>query len=411
MLFGRLLQRLVRIGELTVVDADGRAHVFAGSQPGPTIKIRLHDRKLHTRLFIDPMLGVPEAYVDGSLTIEDGKSCYDFMEYAAINLGCGGPSHWVQRVLSGARWLGRKVAQYNPAQRSRRNVAHHYDLSGELYELFLDADRQYSCAYFGSPDDSLEMAQARKKRHIAAKLLLQPGQKVLDIGSGWGGLGLYLAERSRVDVTGVTLSEEQHKLSNERAVNAGLNDRVRFEMRDYRAVDGRFDRIVSVGMFEHVGIGHYREFFDKVRKLLKEDGVALLHTIGRADGPGFTNPWIDKYIFPGGYTPALSEVMPAIEKAGLYVTDVEVLRLHYAETLRHWRQRFLANVERARALYDDRFCRMWELYLAASETAFRYTGQVVFQIQLARRQDAVPLIRDYITAHENDRSNSLAAAE
>ena len=411
MLFGHLLQNLVKIGELTVVDADGRTHVFTGREPGPTIKIRLHDKKLHSRLFFDPMLRLPEAYVDGSLTVEDGKSCYDFMEFAAMNLGLAGSTHWVQRLLGGVRWLGRKVAQYNPAHRSRTNVAHHYDLSGELYELFLDADRQYSCAYFGTPDDSLEMAQARKKRHIAAKLLLEPGQKVLDIGSGWGGLGLYLAERGQVDVTGVTLSEEQHKLSNQRAENAGLNDRVRFELQDYRAIDGQFDRIVSVGMFEHVGVGHYREFFTRVRKLLTADGVALLHTIGRSDGPGFTNPWIDKYIFPGGYAPALSEVIPAIEKAGLYVTDIEVLRLHYAETLRHWRRRFLDNVERARALYDDRFCRMWELYLAASETAFRYSGQVVFQIQLAGRQDSVPLVRDYITAFENDRSNSLAAAE
>ena len=411
MLFARLLRRIVRLGELTVIDADGRTHKFIGHEPGPAITLRLHDRKLHSELFFDPMLRVPEAYVDGRLTIEDGKTCYDFMEYAAMNLGWSGPTHWVPRMFDAVRRFGRKLAQYNPAPRARRNVAHHYDLSGDLYELFLDADRQYSCAYFATPEDSLETAQARKKRHIAAKLLLEPNQKVLDIGSGWGGLGLYLAERSQVDVTGVTLSEEQHKLSNERAENAGLNDRVRFELRDYRHVEGEFDRIVSVGMFEHVGIGHYREFFDKCRSLLKDDGVALLHTIGRADGPGFTNPWIDKYIFPGGYCPALSEVVPVIEKAGLYITDVEVLRLHYAETLRHWRERFLRNVERARALYDDRFCRMWELYLAASETAFRFSGQVVFQIQVSRRQEAVPMTRDYITSFENDRSNSLAAAE
>lgn len=281
-------------------------------------------------------------------------------------------------------------------------MAHHYDLSSRLYELFLDSDRQYSCAYFASPDDSLEEAQLAKKRHIAAKLLLEPGQKLLDIGCGWGGLGLYCAQVSGASVTGVTLSEEQHKIACARAKEQGLDGKVDFRLIDYRDVNDRFDRIVSVGMFEHVGTKHYDEFFNKVRDLLAEDGVMLLHTIGRSDGPGVTDPWIRKYIFPGGYIPALSEMMPAIERSGLVVTDIEVLRLHYAETLRHWSERFSANRDAVKEIYDERFCRMWEFYLAGAEMAFRHWGQVVFQVQLARKQDAVPLTRSYLERWEND---------
>ena len=294
----------------------------------------------------------------------------------------------------------RRFMQHNTLGRARRNVAHHYDLSGELYDLFLDADRQYSCAYFEHPGDDLETAQENKKRHIAAKMLLKPGHKVLDIGSGWGGLGLYLAGLTGAEVHGVTLSAEQHEVSQQRASELGLDDRVKFSLRDYRHETGTYDRIISVGMFEHVGVGHYDEFFGKVRDLLAPDGVALLHTIGRADEPGTAHPFTRKYIFPGSYAPALSEVMAPIQRSGLFVTDIEILRLHYAETLRHWRQRFLANLDRARALYDDRFCRMWEFYLAGVEVSFRCMDMVVFQIQLARRQDAVPLTRDYITDWE-----------
>jgi cyclopropane-fatty-acyl-phospholipid synthase len=292
---------------------------------------------------------------------------------------------------------------------ARANVAHHYDLSDTLYELFLDADRQYSCAYFASPADTLERAQEQKKRHLAAKLLLQPGQRVLDIGSGWGGLGLYLADIADVDVTGLTLSAEQDGYAQRRASDSGLSDRVRFLLKDYRQEEGRYDRIVSVGMFEHVGVGHYGEYFQKVGDLLEEDGVALIHTIGRADGPGAANPWINKYIFPGGYVPALSEILPAIERAGLYVTDIEVLRLHYAETLKAWRQRFNTNRLRVAEIYDERFCRMWEFYLAGCDSGFRHGGLVNFQIQLSKRIDAVPLMRDYIVDWERSHDTQASS--
>ena len=281
-------------------------------------------------------------------------------------------------------------------------MAHHYDLNGRLYSLFLDRDRQYSCAYFPRGDETLEQAQIAKKRHIAAKLCLdRPDLTVLDIGSGWGGLALTLAREYGARVLGITLSTEQLTEARGRAAAEGLDDRVSFELLDYRALDRTFDRIVSVGMFEHVGVGHYREFFDTVARCLNPDGVALLHAIGRSDGPGFTNPWIAKYIFPGGYCPALSEVIPRVEQSGLIATDIEVLRLHYAETLRHWRRRLIANRDTIASLYDERFCRMFEFYLCGAEIAFRREGHMVFQIQLAHRQTAVPLTRDYITAFES----------
>jgi cyclopropane-fatty-acyl-phospholipid synthase len=301
-----------------------------------------------------------------------------------------------------AALLTRRFLQYNPVPRARRNVAHHYDLSDQLYELFLDRDRQYSCAYFRTLEDDLETAQLNKKRHIAAKLVLRPGDKVLDIGCGWGGMALYLASECDVDVTGLTLSAEQHTVAQRRAAAAGLSDRVRFHLRDYREERGRYDRIVSVGMFEHVGVNHYGQFFAQLKSMLTPDGIALLHAIGRMEGPGSTNPWLRKYIFPGGYSPALSEVTPAAEKARLWITDIEILRLHYAETLRHWRARFEHNRERIRALYDERFCRMWELYLTGSEVAFRRQGHFVFQMQLAKSVDTVPLTRDYMVDWERD---------
>jgi cyclopropane-fatty-acyl-phospholipid synthase len=279
-------------------------------------------------------------------------------------------------------------------------VAHHYDINGAIYDLFLDRDRQYSCAYF-TPGATLDEAQLAKKRHLAAKLSLAPGHRVLDIGSGWGGLGLYLAKIGHCDVTGVTLSSEQLRISRERAQREGLARAVRFEFKDYRKVEGRFDRIVSVGMFEHVGVNHYATYFRKVRELLADDGVALIHTIGRSEPPTATNPFIAKYIFPGGYIPALSEVAAAVERSGLVLTDLEVLRLHYAETLRAWRERFLANWDKAAGILDETFCRMWEFYLAGSETAFRYQGLVVFQLQLAKRIDALPTTRDYMLGDEH----------
>jgi cyclopropane-fatty-acyl-phospholipid synthase len=408
MLLSAFAKRVVTEGDLTIIDAADRRHRF-GDGRGRRAVVRLHDRSLHQRLAINPLLAVGEAYMDGTLTLEQG-SLYDFLDICAANIDRV-DTHPLSRMIGGAGRLLRHLHQYNPAYRARANAAHHYDLSDALYDLFLDADRQYSCAYFTHEHDDLEQAQRDKKRHLAAKLLLKPGVRVLDIGSGWGGLALYLAAAGAGEVLGITLSEEQLKVSRLRAMRAGLADRVRFELCDYRAVDGTFDRIVSVGMFEHVGVRHYPEFFGVVRDLLTEDGVALLHSIGRADGPGATNPWIRKYIFPGGYAPALSEVLPVVERLGLWVTDVEILRLHYARTLRQWRRRFAANRSRIAKLYDERFCRMWEFYLTGSELAFRRMGHMVFQLQLARRQDAVPLTRDYVTDWERGRLEAAIAAE
>jgi len=306
----------------------------------------------------------------------------------------------------------RRIQQFNPVGRARTNVAHHYGLSDVLYGLFLDADQQYSCAYFDHSGESLDDAQKNKKRHLAAKLLLdQPRLRILDIGCGWGGLALYLAAESGAQVTGITLSEEQFNVAQERARRVGLGDRVSFHLRDYRAQEGTYDRIVSVGMFEHVGVPQYPLFFRKVRELLTEDGIALLHFIGRANGPGSTNPWILKYIFPGGYSPAISEVVPVIERQKLFITDIEILRLHYAETLRQWRTRFAANRDKIKQIYDERFCRMWEFYLAGSEVAFRNEYQIVLQIQITKNQEAVPLTRDYITDWEREHGARSVAAE
>jgi cyclopropane-fatty-acyl-phospholipid synthase len=407
--FAKLMNHFVRAGTLTVIDSAGRRQVFGGKAPGPVATIRLHEKSIENRILVNPHLGVGEAYMDGTLTIEEG-TLYDFLDLCGLNL-----DHLESyRLQAVARWLRvvfRGWHQHNPVGVARRNVAHHYDLSGALYDLFLDKDRQYSCAYFSTDNDTLEVAQDNKKRHIAAKLMLRPGQKVLDIGSGWGGLGLYLAKIAPVDVTGVTLSEEQHKLSEKRAREAGLADRVRFRLQDYRLETGRYDRIVSVGMFEHVGARHHPEFFGKVRELLTDDGVCLLHSIGRMEPPGSTNTWLRKYIFPGGYTPALSEVLTVVEKVGLWVTDIEILRLHYAETLKEWNRRFQMNRDKVARLYDERFCRMWEFYLTGCEMAFRRMRQMVFQMQLAKHPDSVPLTRDYITEWEREHAarGNLAA--
>ena len=389
------LKRLINQGALVVVYPDGRS-IRYGDGSTPAVTMRLHARTLPRKLLINPDLALGEAYMDGTLTV-DQDDIYDLVELLVVNLRLQ-PDVWHYRWLAHLRRLYRRLSQFNPAGRAQRNVAHHYDLSGALYDLFLDADRQYSCAYFRDAGDTLETAQRNKKTLIATKLLLSPEQRVLDIGCGWGGLGLHLAREYGARVTGVTLSHEQHKIAEERARAEGFDDRVQFCLQDYRDIDGTFDRIVSVGMFEHVGVPHYKEFFATLRDRLKDDGVALLHTIGRADGPGATNPWLAKYIFPGGYSPALSEVLAIVEQSGLYVTDVEVWRLHYAETLKEWRNRFEAKLDQVRSIYDERFCRMWRFYLVASEVAFRHNGHVVFQIQLAKKQDAVPLTRYYLTA-------------
>jgi cyclopropane-fatty-acyl-phospholipid synthase len=401
MLLTHFFERIITVGRLRMVDARGRSHTFEGSS-GASVAIRLHDPALHWKLLVRPRLYLPEAYVDGTLTIEDG-SLYDLIDLFGANVERL-PEGLLERLLNGYLAPLRRLYQYNPVSRARQNVAHHYDLSDPLYELFLDQDLQYSCAYFSDSSDDLDTAQLNKKRHIAAKLLIRPGQRVLDIGSGWGGLALYLAGECGADVTGLTLSAEQHKAAVRRAAAAGLSDRVRFHLRDYREELGHYDRIVSVGMFEHVGINHYNAFFTKVKSLLAPDGVALLHSIGRMDGPGSTHPWIRKYIFPGGYFPALSEVVPAVERSKLWVTDIEILRLHYAETLKSWRYRFERNRDRLRTIYDERFCRMWEMYLVGSEVAFRRGGCMVFQMQLTKAIDSVPITRDYMLDRERERS-------
>jgi cyclopropane-fatty-acyl-phospholipid synthase len=392
-----LLRRIVRHGDLTVTDAAGVAHRY-GDGSGPAVALHLKDHQIERHLVRDPQLALGEAYMDGRLVMQRG-SIYDLLEVVLSN------SQWQEfpawtKALDATRYLVRRMIQFNSAGRSRRNVAHHYDIDGSIYDLFLDNDRQYSCGYFEDTDD-LDIAQLAKKRHIAAKLAIEPGQRVLDIGSGWGGLGLYLAKTAGCEVTGVTLSAEQLKISQERAAKEGLSRSVRFEFKDYRKVTGRFDRIVSVGMFEHVGVTHYATYFRKVRDLLADDGVALVHTIGRSAPPSTTSGFIAKYIFPGGYIPALSEMAAAIEHSGLVISDIEILRLHYAKTLRAWRQRFMANWDKAAAIRDERFCRMWEFYLAASEAAFRYQGLVVFQVQLVRRVEALPLTRNYMYTDEH----------
>jgi cyclopropane-fatty-acyl-phospholipid synthase len=406
MLLARLLEHLISAGTLRLIDADGRDYTFAGRDPGPRATMRLHDKSIGRKLFFNPRLHMGEAFMDGTLTIEDG-GLYEFLDLLALNVERA-PPHPLRPFYAGFGNFMRGIQQYNPVSRSLANVAHHYDLSDQLYDLFLDGDRQYSCAYFRNPTDDLDTAQLNKKRHLASKLLLKPGQRVLDICSGWGGLALYLAQACDVEVTGLTLSKEQLKVARQRAADAGLADRVRFELRDYREETGSYDRIVSVGMFEHVGIVQFGAFFQGIKRLLTDDGVMMLHAIGRADGPGTTNPWIRKYIFPGGYSPALSEVVPVVEKAGLWVTDIEILRLHYAETLRNWRQRFMARRDEVRALYDERFCRMWEFYLVGSEIAFRRQGHMVWQMQIAKDVETVPLTRDYMVDWERAATESTA---
>ena len=393
----RLLERFIRNGTLRVIDARGAPHQF-GNGAAPVVTMRLHDAALYRKLFFNPELYLGEAYMDGTLTFE-GCAVRDFHHLFSINrLQLG--QHPVQKALRRFWRMTRRLQQRNPEGQAQRNVAHHYDLSRALYELFLDADMQYSCAYFLCGDDSLEQAQLQKKRHLAAKLALAPGQTVLDIGCGWGGLGLYLAAVADVRVLGVTLSREQHAVAVERAAALGLAERVSFELRDYRSLDRTFDRIISVGMFEHVGVSRYDEFFAKVHELLADDGVAVLHSIGHMSPPGTASPWLRKYIFPHAYSPALSEVFAATERQSLWVTDVEILRVHYADTIREWDRRFEANRARIAELYDERFCRMFEFYLSGVETMFRSGSAMVFQMQLGRRRDAVPLTRDYMLAAE-----------
>ncbi|MEI9901750.1 MAG: cyclopropane-fatty-acyl-phospholipid synthase family protein [Hyphomicrobium sp.] len=395
-----VLSELVRRGSLTILTARGREYTF-GDGTGEEVRIRFLDRGAERGLVLNPELRLGELYMDGRIAVERG-SIYDFLALVLQDAN-GEQRSLPARLLGKLRFLTRSAVSRNNPWRARRNVAHHYDLDHRLYEMFLDADRQYSCAYFERPDCTLDEAQLAKKRLVTAKLLLEPDSRVLDIGSGWGGLGLYIKEVGGArQVQGITLSTEQLEIARERAEKAGVADSVRFVLQDYREVEGSFDRIVSVGMFEHVGPRFYQAYFNKCRQLLKPDGVMVLHTIGHMDGPWYPNPWLDKYIFPGGQLPALSEIVPAIERAGLLVTDVECLRLHYAETLLNWRRRFMAKREEALALYDERFCRMWEYYLACCEAAFRYQNVAVFQVQCTRSAYAVPLTRSYIAERYED---------
>ena len=387
---------LVVSGTLTTEWPDGGTSIFTGREPGPSVRIAFRTEEAVRRIALNPSMAMGECYMEGVFGPGPGTTLYDVLDALSIWAMKGGHLP-AARVVSGAGRIFKPVRQMNHARRARRNVAHHYDLNGQLYAMLLDPDLNYSCAYFPTGRETLAEAQRAKQHHVAAKLLLdRPGLEVLDIGCGWGGMAMTLARDYGARVTGVTLSVEQLEKARARAAEAGLSDRVRFELADYRSVRGTFDRVVSIGMFEHVGTPQYRTFFRTVNRLLVPGGVALLHSIGRSEGPGATNPWLQKYIFPGGYSPALSEVMPPLEHSGLVMTDLEVLRLHYAQTLRCWQVNFDRNRAAIQAMYDARFVRMFEVYLIGSELAFRRQGHMVFQMQLARPPVSVPLSRNYL---------------
>ena len=389
----QVLEEIVSMGDLTL-RLPGGGELVLGDGTGSKLVARITSPLWVARIAAKPGLAVGEAYMDGGLVLEQGE-IGEFLDLVGSN------AKNQPRTRRGPirRWIRQQLKETNARLTARSNVAHHYDLSDELYRRFLDADMQYSCAYFARPDMTLEEAQLAKKRHIAAKLAIEPGMKVLDIGCGWGGMAMTLAEETGAEVHGVTLSKEQLAVAKERAEARGLAGRAVFSLTDYRDVTERYDRIVSVGMFEHVGRPNYQEYFDGVARLLKDDGVALIHAIGRPE-PGVTNAWMAKYIFPGGYSPALSELMPPIERAGLMVTDLEILRLHYAETIKHWRQRFAAARHEIVELYDERFCRMWEFYLGIAEQSFVHRRQYIWQVQVSKQVDTLPITRDYIAETE-----------
>ena len=398
-LLSRLLRKIIVSGELTLIAPDGTTHRFGTPHPEVRpVAITIRDNRTANRIARNPALGAGEAYMDGGLTIT-GDDVMGLLGIIGYNVRWDRDNPTRVGLWKARRWLS-AIEQFNDARRSKTNVAHHYDLNDRLYDLFLDADRQYSCAYYTDPANTLAEAQQDKMAHIAAKLDLKPGMRVLDIGCGWGGLSLYLHRKTGCDVLGITLSKEQLKVAVARAAAEGVGDHVKFQLIDYRALTGGFDRIVSVGMFEHVGRPNYRAFFDQVHALLKPDGIALVHTIARADGPGVTDPWTAKYIFPGGYAPALSEMLPHIEQSWLWITDIEILRLHYAHTLIAWYQTCFAKRSEIEALYDTRFWRMWMFYLAAAANAFLHDGHMNAQIQLTRRRDALPITRDYMVSAE-----------
>lgn len=395
-----MMKAFVQKGSLTVIDAEGKRHVFSG-EPGLDVTMRLKDKALYRSLVFNPELAAGEAYMDGTMVFEEGSTLRDFLQLFSHNrLSLG--SYPLQQAIRSVKMKFRKRQQSNKRGQAQQNVSHHYDLGNEFYKLFLDKNMLYSCAYFRSDDETLEQAQRNKLRLLAAKLDLQPGQRVLDIGCGWGDLALYLASLEKVHVIGVTLSSEQQKLASERAQKMGLSDRVEFRLQDYREVSERFDRIVSVGMFEHVGVHHYDEFFKKLNSLMPDDGLALIHSIGHMSPPGMASSWLRKYIFPGAYSPALSEVFEVVEQNHLWVTDLEFLRVHYAKTLAHWVERFDKNRDKIVDMYDERFARMWEFYLISCELMFRTGSQLVFHMQLSRTRDAAPIVRDYATDKQRE---------
>ena len=377
-----------------LIDANSKEYIIGKPKKNPPIKLTILDKKLHYKLLFLPDLYFGEAYTDGSIKLENG-SLTEFLELAMKNIGRSDINYY-SKILNKLRGTYRYLTRFNLISKSRTNVAHHYDISEKLYDFFLDKNRQYSCAYFKNDNDTLEVAQENKIKHIIKKLNLKPNQKVLDIGSGWGTLAIEIAKQSKCEVLGITLSKNQLKYSLDKVRELNLENQVSFKLLDYRELNEKFDRIVSVGMFEHVGRKFYKKYFNKVSELLNNDGVALIHTIGSSNPPRDPHPWITKYIFPGGYTPSLSEIAKPIENSGLVISDMEILRLHYSHTLRHWKERFLDKREKVLETFDEKFLRMWEFYLVGCEMAFKWGDQVVFQLQLTKNFTSVPNTRDYI---------------
>ena len=394
MQLARFLNKLFKIGGFVLIDANLNKFIIGSPEKDNPITLKLLDKKLHYKLLFYPDLYLGEAYADGVLKIENGDLT-DFLNLALKNLGRNETNIFSQ-LLNKFQGSYRYLTNFNFIKKSKMNVSHHYDISDDLYDLFLDSKRQYSCAYFNNENDSLEVAQNNKINHIIKKLNLKSNEKVLDIGSGWGSLAIEIAKISKCEVTGITLSKNQFDYSVKKAKEFNLENQVTFKLMDYREMNEKFDKIVSVGMFEHVGRKFYKKFFNQVNKLLKNDGIALIHTIGSVNPPRDPHPWITKYIFPGGYTPSMSEVTGPIEKSGLAISDIEVLRMHYSYTLRHWKQKFLDNKEKVLEMFGEKFFRQWEFYLTSSEMAFKWGDQVVYQFQLIKNFTSTPIIRNYI---------------
>jgi cyclopropane-fatty-acyl-phospholipid synthase len=406
-----MMKAFIKNGRLEVIDADGNRHTFAGSE-GPVVVMKLSDKRLYRDLVFKSEIAAAEAYMNGTMSFVEGSDLRDFLHLFSINR-LSLAAYPLQKFIRKVSMLTRRKQQANKVGEAQQNVSHHYDLGNDFYKLFLDKNMLYSCAYFQNEDQSLEQAQRNKLRLIASKLNLEPGQRILDICCGWGDMALYLASMEDVQVVGVTLSTEQQKLATQRAAEMGLADKVEFRLQDYRELDEQFDRIVSVGMFEHVGVSHYDEFFDKLNALMPDHGVALIHSIGHMSPPGMASKFMRKYIFPGAYSPALSEVFESVEKNSLWCLDLEFLRVHYANTLKHWEMRFQENRSQVEEMYDERFARMWEFYLISAEAMFRTGSQLVFHMQLSRNREAAPLTRDYMVdvqrTYEQLEANRLPA--